>query len=892
MIGNMNIVENRASSSGGGIYLYQSELNCQDSSTLNLTDNRANFTGGSIHAIGSTVKVIAVINRTVITIKNNQAQTGGGICFESNANLYVIKFYNSYSNLVHFVGNSADYGGALYVDDDTYTATCTRQDAVCFLQEFTVFETSEVGISIGFNDNQARLRGSNLFGGLLHRCSIVHPLVLAVFFSANSKTDEGISYFQTAVNASSVNQISSRPVQICQCINSHPNCTIQQHPTYEVKKGEQFSVSLVAVDQIGYPVGATIQSILRSNMSGLLEGQLTRTIAGECTDLNFNVISPESSEQLSLYASDGPCRNAESATMVVNVHFFPCICPIGFQPSYISGVNCTCECHEDIAQYVSNCHTPSQTLTKLPQTKSWITSTFYDNTTGYIIYPNCPYDYCRYGQSLPINLNQPNGADAQCAFGHSALLCGSCQSGLSLSLGSSHCIQCPTYWPVLFVLISVAAIIAGIVLVAVLLLLNMTVTVGTLNGLIFYANILSANKNILLPVRESNHLAFAKVVVSWLNLEIGLDSCYIKEMNAYVKTWLQLAFPAYVFILVAAVIICSSYFSKFANLISKRNPVATLATLILLSYTKLLEIVFRALSSGTINYPDGSSSQVWLPDATVEYFSLKHSLLFIVSIIILVIGLIYTILLFSWQWLLCLPKRRALKWISNQKLHGFMETYNIPYRPQHRYWTGMLLFARIILYLIAAVNVSNDPQLALASITFVIGTIFLLKALIRGGLYRNKLVDIVETAFYFNILAFAILTWYAINKTNDSYNTVIVYISITVTLLLLLLIILYHLYMYIPVVSRAVNKTEIGKKLNTLLLSMQEPIKFKQNIRHPSDRFNDDFLDTIEYANTLESSHRATEPTHTDVVIHTPLMPRAQCKDEDTITEPRNVSDN
>ena len=268
---------------------------------------------------------------------------------------------------------------------------------------------------------------------------------------------------------------------------------------------------------------------------------------------------------------------------------------------------------------------------------------------------------------------------------------------------------------------------------------------------------------------------------------------------------------------------------------------------------------------------------------------MKHSLLFLISIVILLTGLIYTILLFSWQWLLRLPRRRVFKWISNQKLHGFMETYNIPYKPQHRYWTGVLLFARVILYLIAAVNVSNDAQLALASIIFVVGTIFLLKASIGSRLYRNKLVDIIETAFYFNILAFATLTWYAINKKIDSYNSAIVYLSIIITLLLLLLIVLYHLYVYTPVCSRKTDKTAVGKKLDTLLLSMQEPIQFQQNPRRASDRFNDDFLDTIENAKAdyeLTSTCRETELTHTDVVIHTPLMQRAQISSiEDTKTE-------
>ena len=166
---------------------------------------------------------------------------------------------------------------------------------------------------------------------------------------------------------------------------------------------------------------------------------------------------------------------------------------------------------------------------------------------------------------------------------HRSLLCGSCQSGLSLSLGSSRCLPCPSYWPALLIAITIVAILAGITLE---LVLNITVAVGTLNGLIFYANVVYANKSILLPFQETN---FITVFISWLNLELGIDTCCFPEMDIYTKTWLQLAFPAYVILLVVLVIIISSYSSKFSNLIGKKDPVATLATLIcspILSFLK------------------------------------------------------------------------------------------------------------------------------------------------------------------------------------------------------------------------------------------------------------------------------------------------------------------
>ena len=45
---------------------------------------------------------------------------------------------------------------------------------------------------------------------------------------------------------------------------------------------------------------------------------------------------------------------------------------------------------------------------------------------------------------------------------------------------------------------------------------------------------------------------------------------------------------------------------------------ATLATLILLSYAKLVEICFKSLSVDALEYPDGSIEMLWLPDATVN----------------------------------------------------------------------------------------------------------------------------------------------------------------------------------------------------------------------------------------------------------------------------------
>ena len=164
--------------------------------------------------------------------------------------------------------------------------------------------------------------------------------------------------------------------------------------------------------------------------------------------------------------------------------------------------------------------------------------------------------------------------------------------------------------------------------------LNLTIAIGTLNGLIFYANIVAANQDIFFP-----STSFVTVFVSWLNLELGLNTCFFDGMDFYWKTWIQLAFLTYILLLVVLVIITSECSIKFAQIVGKRNPLATFDTLILLSYIKFLHTIILAFSFATLDYPDDSHPVVWWPDATVDYFSGKHIVLWVVVAIIFVAGI-------------------------------------------------------------------------------------------------------------------------------------------------------------------------------------------------------------------------------------------------------------
>ena len=80
---------------------------------------------------------------------------------------------------------------------------------------------------------------------------------------------------------------------------------------------------------------------------------------------------------------------------------------------------------------------------------------------------------------VSIDLNKANGADAQYQFNRTGSLFGACPFYFSLSVGSSRCLPCHHYRPLVLVTIILATIVSGVLLVTVLLVFNMTVADGS-----------------------------------------------------------------------------------------------------------------------------------------------------------------------------------------------------------------------------------------------------------------------------------------------------------------------------------------------------------------------------------------------------------------------------
>ena len=199
-----------------------------------------------------------------------------------------------------------------------------------------------------------------------------------------------------------------------------------------------------------------------------------------------------------------------------------------------------------------------------------------------------------------------------------------------------------------------------------------------------------------------------------------------------------------------------------------------------------------------MKYPDlngGHKVSLWLPDATVEYLKGKHIVLFLAALLILLIGIAYTVLIFSWQWLQRFSDSRILCWTRNSKLHIFIsETYHAPYTPNNRYWTGLLLFARVILYIGSATNVSGDEKVNLLLTGCVITSLLLMKQISGIGIrvYKKWPNEILEVVCHINLILLCLATFFSLDDVR--YRTAVTNTSISVTFLLLLGILFYHCY--------------------------------------------------------------------------------------------------
>ena len=678
----------------------------------------------------------AVIQGTNNVIENNNGSHGGGIGLHENSR---IRLDTADAKLMFYNNIASEFGGALFLGRSNTLFSITD----CFVKVASYTPLSE---GLYFSGNRATIAGNDIFGLIGDQC--LHTPV-----------------FNPPLQNLS---ISSRPIGVCLCDNaSNLNCNVR-NLSRVVLPGTTIYLSIVPVGHAGgnNQFSKTLGTIRTTKNGGTprpgkrIEATCEifqyRAVTNQMLDpINITITTSESSE---LYNS------SEELTITLEVTFESC--PYGFQ---FSNSTYKCECNPSLVQAIPSLQCNATTKTFSHDTEIWI-GTFNDNERMCLVAYHCSYCTSR---NVTFTLETE---DRQCGFDHSGLLCGQCAEGLSLMLGSSQCGQCNNGYIALIIPFA----LAGIALVVFLFALNLTVSVGTINGLIFYINVVKLCEDLFLP---NNHVPIITQFISWFNLDLGIQTCFYNGMDAYGKTWLQIVFPSYIWLLMLLIVIICQKSSVMTRLLGK-NVIPVLATLLLLSYTKLFRMIADALSNKNVHVINCQNKLVWAIDPTLDYFQRKHIALGVFAIFAIIfftlpytLGLLLGSKVHGYLSRYCCSKL----WL---KLRPFFDAYNSPYKDLYRFWTGLLLLIRVV---VLVVVIAAPDHILIVLITLM--AILLTANSWFNGVYFKAHLNILESWFLMNILIVSAL---ATKGGRTAQITTI--LSVSSTMLIFGGILVYHAY--------------------------------------------------------------------------------------------------
>ncbi|XP_064396942.1 uncharacterized protein LOC135343850 [Halichondria panicea] len=763
---------------------------------INVSDSRLFFVGDNLflNNFGSNGGAIHLLNSVILL------QTNSSIIFQEN--------------------RASEIGGAISIEPGTNQGNCF------YSLTFDVDkESTSIPVSIVFDNNTA-LTGSDIYGaGLQNDCKVTPN------GNINSCDIQNSVFTFLTRTASSV---STSPKRVCLCKNGVPQCANIDYIFYNMSAapGEKFNLNVVLVgEDFGSIAGSVYASSIKQSRynsksdyifgSSQSPGLSGATNSKNCTLLEYSIelepinrnigsvsfiLSKDSvaaSKNQDAIATPNRTLELESSilqhhnsgcifdnlldvSVVINVTILPC--PRGFYltMSETEKKFYVCKCDPQLIQkyYVEYCNVENKTGFLHPSKNVWIgPNNENDYADSILVHSFCPFDYCN-SNSVGVDLTNP---DSQCALSHSGVLCGGCPPGLSLAIGSSRCKDCTDQNGDIAFL--GAFIVAGVVLVFFIKVFDLTVAHGTINGLIFYANVVWINQGVFFSNvgdhDENMFFGLMKGFIAWLNLDFGIETCFFDGLDGYWKTWLQFAFPLYLWFL-AGLIVLLCHYSIRATKLFGNNAAGVLCTVILLSYMKLLRTIVSALSPAVLhqfNPPD--KKWVWLMDGNVDYLEPKHSILFGVALLMLLfLWLPYTFALLFVRCLYRFPC--ATRFMPNLK--PFIDFYTGPLKVKHHYWVGLTLLGRVVLAITAIVFQTVSPSLSI-SVLCIMSSIFCAFVV---NVYKNTLVAFLELLFLFNIISLGIAF---LSFVEDESRVRSSCISSFVCLLLFIAIVCYHVYL-------------------------------------------------------------------------------------------------
>lgn len=772
----------------------------QNSAIIEILNLNVTFSGESLitnsEGTGLTSASSLITLKDNITFSNNQGSYGGAMRLEADTVLLI----SDDTNVTFRNNTGAIFGGAIYVSYTSVSSYSSRVECSIYFGPLNLlcFSTVHVGckditeynINVMFEQNISPL-GSILYGSTLETCP------WAKQFRNTYASNSSLTLFQIfdqSRDFSSPFIFDEHPDNSAQ-VSTGTGSIVLNETEITARPGETVTIGIQTLDKFNHSVPTVLTTLpspfAKSRNVSTLLGRSNYYLSQQDVDANHHSVAANltifgnthiDSVNVSLYSLSS-LTQAQIAVTITN-------CSDGFTYSENSH---SCECSDQIEDSRIECNEDDFTLT-VPQ-DLWVGP----GPGRELVIASCHFDYCLDGKRRI----QPPKFDDQCQmeYNRTGIVCGQCLEGYSVIFGSNRCAQCSNSFLAMIIVFA----LLGIVLVSAISFLHITIAEGYLNGMLFYANVL----HLYLPVLTKSSLGLTHIfiLVSFLNLNLGFELCFYNGMTALVRTGLALVFPFYIFFLMFIIVIVAKRSTKFSSWFTpyRFSAAKVFATLIVMSYSSILQTCVEILGFDIIESPDGIYYQ-WRIDNNQGYFREGHIILGLVAIFLLFILLPLPFLL--------LLEGKLFKFRVFHRYKPLYDAVWAPFKPKFRFWVGLRLILRgppfIFIYFIDPPNNILLLSMFLVCLLWTQGIVKPFRGSARNALdtfFLSNLLILTLGALYFYVF------WvqFAITNTSTSrahfHDDRVLFYSFVVGVAYIgfCLIITWHLALRFPQIMKLIN---------------------------------------------------------------------------------------
>ena len=580
---------------------------------VTLLAQNLNLTGGNgaLASLLTLMSVNATFNGTN-SFYDNIGTYGGALAigeFVSKGQPYNNIICVTVDTVLSFKNNTADYGGAVYIDSPSFTQQILNNSCSCFGH-------------VNYLRNHARVAGHSVFYNTLSK--IEKPYYCEQFLNISSDRKNSVATAPVELIIPQLNlqvfagqKIMLNNVTLIDALHQSSSCKA----LFQLQRDTEFQCNLINnedVEIIGPPTvflsgsNSIINTQLHVAFSDI-EDKTTQCIQIKC--INLGIINSDSLESSLIYIS------------------FKRGCPIGFTYDNITK---TCQC-SNIPDVNFKC--------SLDLGVACIKKGYWVQQDGKKVLA-CGFPHCKstdridnicsanFGQDMIV---LPFHQDDQCASNGGGIRCSRCRSGYNLTFEGVQCTSnCKKEYPYLIILFAICIQFFLVIFVLAVVRLKLEIGSGFLYGPLIFLSIASQ-----LPYGYFSQFTITKVFISiytsifLLNLEVlgEIPWCFWSLDPLFMASFYYLG-PILVWIMLMLLVCIGRCCPRLLSKIQK-SPVQAICLLMMLSFWSITKT-----SIGYLKYLKVGDNFFANVDPSIRYFTSWHVLFVLIAIVFIAVVIV------------------------------------------------------------------------------------------------------------------------------------------------------------------------------------------------------------------------------------------------------------